>query len=74
MIVVVNDEHNKSKNPIISYIILHAKEMTTNFFQLYESDDEWTFEFCAYIYRILLLLFCDAFAFIHASSGWNTVN
>lgn len=40
MIVVVNDEHNKSKNPIISYIILHAKEMTTKFFQLYESDDE----------------------------------
>jgi len=32
MIVVVNDEHNKSKNPIISYIILHAKEMTTKFF------------------------------------------
>lgn len=32
MVVVVYDEHNKSKNPIISYIILHAKDMTTKFF------------------------------------------
>ena len=32
MVVVVYDEHNKSKSPIISYIILHAKEMTTKFF------------------------------------------